>query len=188
MHNTRQAPVSWSFMITEFDSSDYHFVLRIYTSRRQTIEEAMKTVGKGDTIRVRFSSRTSEGIPFESPGSEETEIVTIGDKKINPEFEDALIGMSPGEKKTVELPCEKAYGKYRKTLVLRLKRKKLDLAEEPEPGKYLKISLDGKETGFVKVMKVTNSYIVVDANHPMAGEDMIYDLELVDIISKGETD
>ncbi|WP_421908449.1 FKBP-type peptidyl-prolyl cis-trans isomerase [Methanolacinia petrolearia] len=148
----------------------------------------MNVVEKGDTVKVRFSSRTSEGIPFESPEEGETETVTIGEGKINPEFEDALTGMSPGEKKTVELPCEKAYGKCRKTLILRLKRKKLDLAEEPEPGKYLKISLDGKEAGFVKVLKVAGSYIVVDANHPMAGEDMIYELEIIDIISKGDSD
>lgn len=148
----------------------------------------MNIVEKGDTISVRFSSRTSEGVPFESPENVEPEIVTIGEGKINPEFEIALYGMSPGEKKTIELPCEKAYGKYRKSLVLRLKKKKLDLAEEPEPGKYLKISLDGKEKGFVKVLKVAGSYIVVDANHPMAGEDMIYELDVVDIISKGGSD
>lgn len=96
--------------------------------------------------------------------------------------------MTPGEKKTVELPCEKAYGKYKKSLVLRLKRKKLKLSEEPEPGKYLKISLKEKEMGFAKVLKVTGSSIVVDANHPMAGEDMVYELELIDIISRRRTE
>jgi len=147
----------------------------------------MSNVEEGDTILVRFSSRTTEGIPFESPEGGEPETVTLGQGKINPGFEEALIGMRPGEKKTVELPCDKAYGKYRKSLVLRLKRKKLNLTEEPEPGKYLKISLNGNEAGFAKVLKVGGTYIVVDANHPMAGEDMIYELELVDIISKGST-
>lgn len=145
----------------------------------------MNTVGEGDTILVRFSSRTADGTPFESPEGRDPETVTIGEGKINPEFEKALLGMAPGDKKIVELPPEKAYGKYKKTLVLRLKRKKLDLPEEPEPGKYLKFSLDGNKNGYAKVLKVTGSYIVVDANHPMAGEDMVYELELVDIISKG---
>lgn len=155
--------------------------------RKQNIRQAMNTVEEGDTILVRFSSRTAEGIPFESPADGEPETVTVGQGKINPGFEEVLIGMSPGEKKTVELPCEKAYGKYRKSLVLRLKRKKLNLTEEPEPGKYLKISLNGNESGFAKVLKVTNSYVIVDGNHPMAGEDMIYELEVIDIISKGST-
>lgn len=147
----------------------------------------MNTVEKGDTILVRFSSRTTEGIPFESPEGEDAETMKIGEGKINPEFEEALIGMSSGETTTVELPCEKAYGKYRKSLILRLKRKKLNLTEEPQPGKYLKLSLNGKDSGFAKVLKVAGSYIVVDANHPMAGEDMIYELELIDIIAKGNT-
>ena len=80
----------------------------------------MNIVEKGDTISVRFSSRTSEGIPFESPVNGEPEIVTVGEGKINCEFEMALLRMSQGEKKTIELPCEKAYGKYRKSLVLYL--------------------------------------------------------------------
>ena len=145
----------------------------------------MKTVGEGDTILVLFSSKTAEGVPFESSDNGEPETVTVGQGRINPGFEKALLGMKPGDKKTVELPCENAYGKYRKSLVLRLKRKKFNLTEEPEPGKYLKISLDGKEAGLVKVVKVAGSYIVVDANHPMAGEDMVYELEVADIISKG---
>ena len=148
----------------------------------------MNTVCEGDKILVRFSSRTKEGETFESPEDREPETVTVGEGKINPEFDKALIGMLPGEKKTVELPAEKAYGKYRKSLVLRLKRKKLELTEEPEPGKYLKISLNEKEAGFAKVVKIAGSYIVVDANHPMAGEDMVYELEVADILSKRSKD
>lgn len=148
----------------------------------------MNPVEEGDTILVHFSSRTSKGVPFELPEDCGPERITTGEGKINPEFEKALTGMTPGEKKTVELPCEKAYGKYKKSLVLRLKRKKLKLSEEPEPGKYLKISLKEKEMGFAKVLKVTGSSIVVDANHPMAGEDMVYELELIDIISRRRTE
>ena len=148
----------------------------------------MNPVEEGDTILVLFSSRTSKGVPFESQEDSGPETVTVGQGKINPEFEKAIIGMMPGEKKTVELACEKAYGKYRKSLVLRLKKKRLNLTGEPQQGEYLKISPEGKEAGFVKVLKVTNTSIVVDANHPMAGEDMIYELELVDIISRGRTE
>lgn len=144
----------------------------------------MEIIEKGDTVLVHFTSRTAEGTPFESSKEGEPEIVKIGDEKINPEFEERLLGMAPGDKITVSLPAEKAYGKYRKSLVVRLKKKKLNLSKDPEPGEYLKISLGGDKSGLARVVKTSGQYITVDANHPMAGEEMIYELEVVAITAK----
>jgi hypothetical protein len=100
---------------------------------------------------------------------------------INPAFEEALIGMAPGETRTIVLPAEKAYGPYRKKLVFRLKRRDLNLPEEPVPGGTARISLKNGRSSLVTVLKADAKTVTVDANHPLAGKDLTFSITLLGI-------
>lgn len=140
-------------------------------------------VRHGDTVLVHFTTADMDGNILESsrPGNPQT--VVLGEGTINPLFEEALIGCSPGDVRTVQLSANKAYGKYRKQLIFTLKKRSLSLSEEPVPGQIVVISLPSGQKTHAVVREVKATKIVVDANHPYAGKDLIYTLELVNIQS-----
>lgn len=133
----------------------------------------------GDTVVVAYTGTLEDGTIFDRP--EEPQQVTIGAGAINPEIEEALVGMAPGETKTVVLPAERAYGPYRKDLVLRLKRRDLHLPGEPVPGGTARITLKGGASALVTVLKADRKTVTVDANHPLAGEDLTFAITLLEI-------
>jgi peptidylprolyl isomerase len=135
----------------------------------------------GDTVMVHFTTTDMDGTVLESSLSGDPKTAVLGNRTINPLFEEALIGLSPGDARTVTMTADQAYGKYRKQLVFPVKKKTLGLKEDPLPGQIIVISLSsGKKThAIVKEVKATK--IVVDANHPFAGKDLMYTLELVDV-------
>ena len=137
---------------------------------------------KGDLLLVHFTSRTSEGEVFESSLEGDPQEVRLGEGKINPVFEEALTGMKPGDKKTVSLPAEKAYGNYKSRLVFRMKKKHLNLVGDPVKGDMVNITLPNGKKALVEVVESSGKYLKVDGNHPMAGEDMEYEIILVDIL------
>ncbi len=96
----------------------------------------MSVVESGDTLQLHFVSKRPDGEIFENTRTQEPVTVIIGNKQINPAFEEALIGKTEGDTVTVVLPPEKAYGKYLKRLVLPIKRRKLKLEHAPNPGGY----------------------------------------------------
>ncbi|MDO5846347.1 MAG: FKBP-type peptidyl-prolyl cis-trans isomerase, partial [Methanocorpusculum sp.] len=102
--------------------------------------------------------------------------------QINPAFEEALTGKEAGETVTVVLPPEKAYGTYKKRLVVALKRKKLKLDHEPVEGEVIPVEVL-KQKCRVTVVEVTPAKIVVDGNHPLAGETITYRITIVKNLS-----
>ncbi|NVO65926.1 FKBP-type peptidyl-prolyl cis-trans isomerase [Methanofollis tationis] len=139
----------------------------------------MDRAGTGDTVAVIYTGTLEDGTIFDRP--EEPRQVTIGAGEINQAFEEALVGMAPGETKKVVLPAERAYGPYRKNLVFRLKRRDLHLPEEPVPGGTARISLKGGTSTLVTVLKADRKTVTVDANHPLAGKDLTFAITLVEI-------
>lgn len=131
-----------------------------------------------DTLLLHFQSIRPGGEIFEDTTAGEPVRVTLGKKQINPAFEEALLGREEGETVTVILPPEKAYGKFRKQLVISVKRKKLKLEKEPAIGDIIPIELFGQMCRVV-VAEVTPTKIVVDGNHPLAGETITYKITLV---------
>lgn len=131
-----------------------------------------------DTLLLHFQSIRPGGEIFEDTTTGEPVRVTLGKKQINPAFEEALLGREEGETVTVILPPEKAYGKFRKQLVISVKRKKLKLEKEPAVGDIIPIELFGQMCRVV-VAEVTPTKIVVDGNHPLAGETITYKITLV---------
>ncbi len=141
----------------------------------------MSVVESGDTLQLHFASKRPDGEIFEDTRTQEPVTVIIGNKQINPAFEEALIGKTEGDTVTVVLPPEKAYGKYLKRLVLSIKRKKLKLEHIPSPGDIITVEVFDRPCR-VTVVDVTDTKITVDANHPLAGEILTYEITIVKII------
>ena len=148
----------------------------------------MAQVKTGDTIRVAYTSKLADGSVVAGCGEDEPLEFTVGESEVISGFEEAVIGMSPGEKKTVTVPAEEAYGTFRKELVIRVKRDQLKMDQEPVVGHMFQVSLKDQPGFPVWVTEVSKKSVTLDANHPLAGKDLRFEITLIDILmSAGET-
>jgi FKBP-type peptidyl-prolyl cis-trans isomerase 2 len=136
----------------------------------------------GDTVKVHYTGRLGNGTIFDSSiGSEPLEF-TLGQGQMIQGFEQAVIGMFVGEHKTVSIPSAQAYGSYRNDLVIVLDKANLSPDWQPVLGvQYTFGSSDGSVFQ-ATVTEITESTVTIDANHHLAGKDLIFDIELVEIV------
>ncbi|MCU0638098.1 MAG: peptidylprolyl isomerase [Methanothrix sp.] len=140
----------------------------------------------GDTVKVHYNGKLDTGILFDtSEGSDPLEF-EIGSGCFIAGFEEAVVGMSPGESKTVQIPPEKAYGRYRDDRVFKIDKK--DLPEEivPAEGMTLEVCASNGVAVPVQITEIQGSTITLDANHPLSEQTLTFEIELVEILeSKG---
>lgn len=141
----------------------------------------MAQARQGDTVKVHYTGRLADGTVFDcSQGGEPLEF-TLGEGRLIPGFEQAVLGMEPGQTRTAEIPADSAYGPRRPELVFRLDRELFPPHIEPEPGLQLRLGRpDGSEI-LALVAEVTEDAVTLDANHPLAGQDLFFEIELVGI-------
>ena len=144
-------------------------------------EEGTAQAKDGDTVQVHYTLKLEDGTVFDTSIGGDPLQFTIGDGQLIPGFEQAVVGMSPGESKTVEIPADEAYGPYLEELVMVVDRDQLPEDLQPEVGQQLQISQPDGQTILVKVIDVSESSVTLDANHPLAGKDLTFDIELVEI-------
>lgn len=108
--------------------------------------------------------------------------LTIGEEEFFSKIEDALVGMAPGEKKTVVIPAEDAFGEYDETQVFTIGRDQVPASITPEVGQELEFTDEDGEELEVTVVEVAEEGITLDANHPLAGENLTFEIELVEIL------
>jgi peptidylprolyl isomerase len=139
-------------------------------------------VKDGDTVRVRYRGRLTSGDVFdESPEGEPLEF-KVGTGQVIPGFEQAVRGMETGETRTVEIEIDDAYGPRNDALVNTVAREGMRLEHEPEVGMSLLMQLpDGNQIPLT-VTGVTETHVTLDANHPLAGEKLIFEIELLEIV------
>lgn len=141
----------------------------------------MSQVKQNDTVRVHYTGKLTDGQVFDSSLEREPIEFTMGQGQLIPGFEKGLLDMKVNEKKTIEIPAEEAYGEPRAELVQEVDKNQLPEEIKPEPGMGLvSKSPDGREMNLV-VKEVKDETIVVDGNHPLAGKDLVFDLEVVEI-------
>ncbi|RXJ49370.1 FKBP-type peptidyl-prolyl cis-trans isomerase [Gelidibacter gilvus] len=141
----------------------------------------MSQVKENDTVKVHYTGKLTNGQVFDSSLEREPLEITVGEGKLIPGFEKALINMKVNEKKTVEIVKEEAYGDIQKELFHQVTKDQLPQDIQPEVGMGLASKApDGTEHQF-RVVEVKEDHIVVDGNHPLAGQDLVFDLELVEI-------
>ncbi|MCB0445497.1 MAG: peptidylprolyl isomerase [Gelidibacter sp.] len=141
----------------------------------------MSQVKENDTVRVHYTGKLKSGQIFDSSIKREPIEVTLGKGLLIPGFEKAIIDMKVNEKKTVEIAKEEAYGDIQKELFHEVKNEQLPPDVKPEIGMGLASKgADGREHQF-RVVDVKEDHIIIDGNHPLAGQDLVFDLELVEI-------
>jgi peptidylprolyl isomerase len=135
---------------------------------------------KGDTVRVHYTGRLADGQVFDSSEGGEPLEFTLGAGQVIKGFEDGVEGMAVGDEKQVEIESEDAYGERIEGLVQTISREGLNLGEEPSVGMNLVMQLPDEQQIPVAVTEVTEDSITLDANHPLAGEKLIFDIKRVE--------
>jgi peptidylprolyl isomerase len=141
----------------------------------------MEPAKAGDTVRVHYTGRLSSGEVFDSSRGKDPLEFTLGEGRVIAGFDDAVAGMSPGDERTVVIPSDRAYGPRRDEMVGAVPRDRLPPALAPRVGQRLQMRQEGGSVT-VTVTEVTDEAVVLDANHPLAGKDLTFDLRLVQIV------
>ncbi|MCW3135256.1 MAG: peptidylprolyl isomerase [Methanophagales archaeon] len=136
----------------------------------------------GDTVKVHYTGKLEDGTVFDTSTDRDPLQFTIGERKIIPGFEQAVVGMNPGESKTIKVPMDEAYGPHREEMVMVVDRNQLPVDLIPEVGQQLQSRQPDGQTMVVTVIGVSESSVTVDANHPLAGKDLTFDILLVEIV------
>lgn len=136
----------------------------------------------GDTVVIHYTGKLDDGSIFETSKDQEPLLLTIGQNKTIPALEDCIIGMKPGETKTLKIMSVDAYGPYHEELVKTVNREVIAEGIEPEVGQKLQAThMDGRKVT-VTVKDFSEKNVTFDANHPLAGQDLTFDVQLVDIV------
>ena len=141
----------------------------------------MANASDGNTVKVHYTGTLEDGTTFDSSKGREPLEFTLGEGRIIPGFEEAVKGLQVGEAKTVTIPSEEAYGPHRNELVLEIQRSQLPEGMDPKAGQALQMQQADGRTSVVIVTDVSETTMTVDANHPLAGKDLTFDIELVEI-------
>lgn len=135
----------------------------------------------GDKVTVHYTGKLTDGTVFDSSNDSTPLEFRIGEGQIIPGFEQAVLGMSTGESKTTHLKIDDAYGPHRPEMVVEVNRTQIPSEIEPEIGQQLQIQQPDGGVIPVVITEVNDTTITLDANHPLAGEELIFDIELVAI-------
>ena len=141
----------------------------------------MSQVKENNTVKVHYTGKLENGQVFDSSLEREPLEITLGKGMLIPGFEKGILSMEVNEKKTIKIPKNEAYGDVQKELFHPVPKENLPEEIKPEVGMGLmSTNPDGSERQ-LRVAEVNEDHIVVDANHPLAGKDLTFDLELVEI-------
>ncbi|EMR02359.1 FKBP-type peptidyl-prolyl cis-trans isomerase [Cesiribacter andamanensis] len=140
----------------------------------------MEKAQKGDRVRVHYTGRLQNGEVFDSSKGREPLEFEIGGGMMIAGFDKAVNGMQVGDQKTVEIPSNEAYGERREEMMINIPRAQVPADITPQVGQQLALNNGGQQVP-VTVTEVTDEKVVLDANHPLAGKDLVFDIELVEI-------
>jgi len=135
----------------------------------------------GDTGKVDYTGKLENGTVFDTSEGREPLNFTLGEGKMIPGFEKAVLGMKVGESKTVTIPADKAYGQYNDNWVVVVNRENLTNIPNPEVGEQLQGPRPDGKAGVCTVINVTNTTITVDFNSPLAGKNLTFEITLISI-------
>jgi len=141
----------------------------------------MQQVKNGDTVKVHYHGKLPDGTIFDSSEGRQPLEFEVGSGMVIPGFDNGVIGMSVGDKKTINIPAEEAYGSVEEDRFMEFPVNRFPPDLKPEVGMALTMS-DGSGQQFpVVIADVLDDVVVLDANHPLAGKDLIFDIEMMEI-------
>ncbi|HRV91467.1 MAG TPA: peptidylprolyl isomerase [Anaerolineae bacterium] len=136
----------------------------------------------GDTVKVHYTGKLEDGTQFDSSTSGDPLEFTLGGGQIIPGFEKAILGMTPGDAKTVTIPSQEAYGDHREDMVVVVNKTQFPDHITPQVGQQLEMRQANNQPLNVVITDISGEEVTLDANHPLAGKDLVFDLELVEIV------
>ena len=142
----------------------------------------MKQVANGDTVRVHYTGTFADGSQFDSSVGREPIEVTVGAGQVIPGFEDALVGMAEGDAKSVTLEPEHAYGAPDERLVHVVERTRIPAEVDLVEGSVLQASDAAGNEMRLTVVEFDDDSVTLDANHPLAGKTLNFDLQVVGFV------
>jgi FKBP-type peptidyl-prolyl cis-trans isomerase 2 len=144
----------------------------------------MQQVKKGDKVKVHYHGRLTNGETFDKSEGREPLEFEVGSGMVIKGFDDGVTGMEVGDKKTISIPFDEAYGPRNPEMIIEMPKERFPKDMEIEVGMPLGMS-DGQGQQFqVVVTQIKDDVVILDANHPLAGQDLVFDLELVAIDTK----
>jgi FKBP-type peptidyl-prolyl cis-trans isomerase 2 len=149
----------------------------------------MRKLKEGDYVTISYDGMLESGEIFESATTDNPFEFVVGEKSVFPSFETGLIGMAPGETRTIRVGPEEAYGQRREELIQTLDRGVFGEKIEPQPGMILGVTVekDGRNHQVpVMILTVNGDQVSVDYNHPLAGQELLYRITILAIAAAGE--
>lgn len=141
----------------------------------------MIRAAKMDTVKVHYTGRLQDGTIFdESPEDRPLQFI-IGREEVIAGFDEAVEGMYQGESKSVTVPCEKAYGKSKAELLETVERSIIGDKVDLQVGGQLEVTNHDDTTFRLMVREITEEYVTLDANHPLADKELIFEIELLEV-------
>lgn len=141
----------------------------------------MSEAKNGSLVKVHYTGKLEDGTQFDSSQGGNPLEFTVGNGEVIPGFEQAVVGMNIGDSKTVEVSPEQAYGEHREDRVLNMEKEKLPENITPEVGLRLQAKQPDDTVITFTVTDVSEDSVTLDANHPLAGKNLTFDIELVDV-------
>lgn len=137
---------------------------------------------QGDTVKVHYTGKFEDGTVFDTSMNREPLEFTIGEGQLIPGFEKAVVGMEPGQSRTTEVPAAEAYGPYDEEMLLVVGKDQFPADVDPQIDQQLQVRQADGRTFVVRVTDVSDVEVTLDANHPLAGEDLTFEIELLEIV------
>ena len=144
----------------------------------------MAQAKSGDTVKVHYTGTLDNGTVFDSSADREPLKFTIGQGRLITGFENAVVDMNPGETKTVKIPSESAYGPHREDMLLRVNRSEFPEGLEPKIDQKFQVRNANGDNAVVTVVAIDGDDVTLDANHPLAGENLTFEIQLTEILQE----
>ena len=141
----------------------------------------MTQAKEGNTVKIHYTGTLADGSVFDSSSGHDPLEFTLGKGQVIVGFEEAVLGMNVGDTKNFTIPAEKAYGPYQDDLVIKAERRHVPPDLDPQVGQNLEMGGTNGETIRVRVIEVTDTHVSLDANPPLAGKDLTFQIELVEV-------
>ena len=141
----------------------------------------MTQAKQGDTVKVHYTGKLDDGTVFDTSDNRDPLEFVVGEGQVIPGFEESVVGMKVDETKSTRIPVEEAYGPRREDLVLVIEQGQFPPDIAPQVGQQLRLRQANDESVTVVVTDVSDESVTLDANHPLAGEALTFEVKLVGI-------
>jgi len=142
----------------------------------------MSEAKEGDTVKVHYTGKLDDGTEFDSSAGRDPLEFAIGTRTLIPGFEEAVVGMTVGDSKTVQIASEEAYGPHHQEAVQTVPRSEIPAQIDLSVGNVLQATAPNGQQMALTVVELTEEAVTLDANHPLAGKDLTFEIELVEIV------